>query len=211
MKKILSIILVLALCLSLASCGGSGNGGGGKTVKADTPTDVVTNFFNSIKTEDAELLEASYAGENMDLRELSNMDSEDPDELDKMMADKLLSMIKDFDFKLSNEQIDGDKATVDAEITAYNIGEAISNFMTNFLAKAMEMATDDVSDEEIEKLSLEILTESLDAAEKNYTETVTLELTKSGDTWLVNELENDSDVINAILGNLMFAVSDLGF
>ena len=161
MKKILALLISLMMVFSLTACGGP------------SPTDVSDNFLTAIKNADNEALaecyvedefdlfqEASDAAESDDEEDGDKEEAEADDALTKVYEENLVPKMLEFEYELSNEKIDGDKATVDV-------------------------------------------------TEKTYEKTATLSLIKKDDKWLVDSVEGNKDVLNALSGGLVDAVSNM--
>lgn len=195
-KKIIATIMSLILVIGLCSCGGP------------TPTETVDSFLTAVKSSDAETIKTVYSDDSFEfLDEISG--SESDDEFDKELTEKLVPKIIDFDYELSNEKIDGDKATVDVTFTTYNIGTALTSFMTEYFSQALALAFSDTSDEQMEKIAETLFKSKLDSMEKNYTDTVTVSLTKKDNAWVIDEFADQGDFYDAFLGGAITAVKDL--
>ncbi|MCR5034343.1 MAG: DUF5105 domain-containing protein [Clostridia bacterium] len=205
LNKTLLIVITLcfALSISLYGCGD----------KAPTPTETADTFLTAVKAQDTETIKTVYEGETLDM--LSSLEDEESESEDSLMDDDyfgkiLLPKMLDFDYELSNEKIDGDKATVDVKITTYDIGSAFSAFMSDYFAQALTLAFGGASDEQIEELANTIFESKMDELkEKTYSETVTLDLVKKDDVWKVAEIDEDSEFLNALSGNMIKTLDKL--
>lgn len=200
MKKTLSIALVLILALSLFACGGS----------SPTPTDVTNEFLQAIKDTDNDTIKTVYAGGSIDVeKEFENMSESEDDAISKVYAEKLYGQILSFDYEVSNEQVKDDTATVDVAITTYNIGDTFKDFVTDYIGEAFAMSMSGASDEELNQKATEIITEKLDGMKKNYSQTITLNLSQKDGEWMVDKLADDSDFYNAISGGILDATKEI--
>lgn len=200
MKKTLSIALVLILALSLFACGGS----------SPTPTDVTNEFLQAIKDKDNDTIKTVYAGGNINVeKEFENMSESEDDAISKVYAEKLYGQILSFDYEVSNEQVKDDTATVDVAITTYNIGDTFKDFVTDYIGEAFAMSMSGASDEELNQKATEIITEKLDGMKKNYSQTITLNLSQKDGEWMVDKLADDSDFYNAISGGILDATKEI--
>ena len=210
-KKVsIAVALCLALAMTLCGCGGP------------TPTETADSFLTAVKAGDTDTIKTVYEGETFDL--ISNVedgafgeeeeDSEETDSGDLLEDDyfekTLLPKIQDFDYELSNEKIDGDKATVDVKITTYDIGTAFSSFISEYFTQALTLAFSDTSEEQIEKIGETLFeTKMNELTEKTYSETVQLNLVNKDDSWKVCQIEEDSDFLNALCGNMIKTMDQL--
>ncbi len=115
--------------------------------------------------------------------------------LTKVYEEQMMPKMLDFDYELSNEQIDGDKATVDVKITTYSIGDAFTAFFSDYMSQALILAFSDASEEELDSLATTILSGKLaDLTEQKYEKTATLSLSMKDDKWVVDEIETGDDI-----------------
>lgn len=195
MKKIIGIILSLTLVLGLCACGGP------------TPTEAANDFMRAIKEQDTETLKTVYAGGSLDITE-DVKKGKGKDEFDELFGDALYEKLFAFEYEVSNEKIDGDKATVDVAIKTYGLGTSFTNFVSEFMAQAFSLALSGASEDAINKKSVEIFSAKLDEAKLDYEKTVTLNLTKKDNGWVVDELAEDGDFFNAITGGMIEAAKN---
>ena len=195
-RRILSLLMVFVVTVSLCSCG------------TPSPTDTVDKFLNGIKTQNNEEIKGIYADEEFEFA--NELDEEDGKELNKVLQEKMFPMLMDFQYTLSNEVIDGNKATVDVTVKTYNFGGAFTNFMSNYLTQVFALAFSDSSESKIDKLAANLLeTELTDLTEKTYEETATITLTYTENGWVIDELEDDGEVMNVLTGGIVKSVSSM--
>lgn len=194
-KKLLLILAAVIIMMSFSACGGPG------------PTETADTFMTAIKEKDAETVKSVYAGKTLDLLKETNKESDDAFQgtLDKALSEKVF----DFDYELSDEKIDGDKATVKVKITTYDLGSAIEDFISEYLTQAITLSFSDASDKQIEKLSETLLAKHMKKAEKNYTETVKIHLTKKDGKWQIDKINNNGDFINALSGGVVESMKNI--
>ena len=211
MKKILALLISLMMVFSLTACGGP------------SPTDVSDNFLTAIKNADNEALaecyvedefdlfeEASDAAESGDEEDGDKEEAEADDALTKVYEENLVPKMLEFEYELSNEKVDGDKATVDVTVKTYQMGSAFTAFFGEYMTQAFALVFSDTSDEQMSALAANILTSKLDnMTGKTYEKTATLSLIKKDDKWLVDSVEGNKDVLNALSGGLVDAVSNM--
>lgn len=209
MKRLLAITVSLVMVLSLTACGGP------------SPTDVADTFLTAIKEQNAESIAECYVNDEFDLfeeasnaadGEVSDEDKEEEadDALTKVYDENLVPKMLEFEYELSNEKIDEDKATVDVAVTTYQLGSAFTSFFGEYLSQAFALAFSDTSDEQMSALAANILTSKLDGlTEKTYQKTVTLSLIKKDDKWVVDKVDGNKDVLNALSGGIVDAVSNM--
>ena len=142
-KKLLFVLAAVTIIMTFSACGAPG------------PTETADTFMTAIKEKDAETVKSVYAGKTFDL--LQETDKESDDAFEGTLDDTLAEKIFDFDYKLSDEKIDGDKATVKVSITTYDLGGAIEDFVSEYLTQAITLSFSGTSDKQIEKLSETLL------------------------------------------------------
>jgi len=111
MKK---IIVLLCLAAGFAACNG-------KTDQA-SPTAAVDAMFTAMKNGNMDDIKKFITKNDVAMIESAEklMNSIDPEAIKKMktkMGDEFKAKVKDVKYTLKNEKVDGDKATVDAEVT----------------------------------------------------------------------------------------------
>lgn len=190
MKRAVSLLTAALLVFSLGACG-----------KAPAPTEVLDQTLQAIKAQDQEKLAAYYDGDISDIK-VTPEDGEDTfsKELTKDLEEKFLA----FTYKLENEKIDGDKATVDATVTTYPFGEIFTKVFSEFLAEALSLAfssSGEPDDAAMNAKMEEITSKNLKEAKADYVKTVTVHLTKTDKGWIVDEEGND-DLFDALTGGL---------
>lgn len=211
--RAVAVLFVVGLALFLlAGCSGP------------TPTEVAQQFLDGVKADDAEALQASYSGDpntlfSSELEDVSaEADAASADaaaedqataELQGVIDDELTPKLREFDYEISNEQIDGDMATVDVKMTTYAAGEALTSFVSDYVSQAIALAFSGASEEEISELATSLFSSKMKTMEKNYTDTVTLNLTKVDGSWKVDALDVDSEMSDALMGGLISAASTM--
>lgn len=203
--RITALISAMIILLVLSACG----------PKIPTPTETADTFLTAIKEQDDEKLATVYSEGIMNLlnktaltEEIENMD-EDSD-FAKVFEENMLPKILDFDYELSNEQIEEDKATVDVKFTTYSFGDAFTSFFSDFISQAMVMAFSDASEEEMDALAVTLLKGKVaELSEKNYEKTVTLSLSMKDGKWMVDEIEAEGEFIDGLSGGLVTAFAGM--
>ena len=201
-RSIILIILTFTLLL-LVSCGKAEKSG---------PEASADAFLQGIKQGDTEAIGKVYAGEDFDLDgSFASIEAlAGSVEGGQEAMDTLLTKLQDFDYKITGSEIDGDKATVDVEITTYDFGGMMTDFLTDYLIESSTMTLKGESSEEMKKAAVKMFTEALDSlTEKDRKGEAALHLTKTGDTWKVDALAPDSDFLNVLSGGLSQSVLDL--
>lgn len=195
MKRILAILTAFMVTISLTSCGGP------------SPTDVTTTFLDGIKDLNPDTIATVYVSDDKDaddsaIDELEEMNTEDQEIIERIKKEPLNKLL-DFDYKLSNEKIDGDKATVDVAITTYDMAEPYKNLMEKFFIVALGMDENASEKEMTDKLLTLAESEVSSLKEKTYKKTATIDLVKVDDQWKVDKIDENEDLINGLTGGLL--------
>lgn len=194
MKKLYSLILLTVLIFTLLSCGAN-----------PSPTEVTDKFLSAIKSQDGSI-SSYYSGEVDNDNSLLDLPDSFDDATDSLLAEKFTS----FEYEISNEVIDDNKATVDVTITTYNIGEAYAQAISEYIQNAFSMVFSGASDEEIEQLMNDALIKNITDASFDYTTTVTVSLTNDEESgWMVDDFETNTALLNSISGGLIEKLSDI--
>ena len=199
-RHIAIVLAIMTALFFLSSCGGP------------SPTETTDTFLKAIKEQDVETLKSVYAGGEVDLLDSVGEDAEETEDeaFSKILDEQLLPKILDFDYELSNEQIDGDKASVDVKINAYRIGDIFTSFLSDYMTQALMLAFSDASEEELDALADTLLRGKIaDATEKSFEMTVTLNLSKVDGKWMVNEITDQDDILDALTGGLFTSLQSM--
>lgn len=177
MKKFLVVLLAIVMCFGMVAC-----------ADKSSPSAAVEKDIKDAKSAPEEFMgEIEEDGMGKEAQEL--------------MIEKFL----DFDYKLGEEKIDGDKATVEATFTTYPFGQIMQDVLTKYMTEAF--ANLDKSEEELETLMNDLLVDGLKNAKKDFVSTVTMELVKEKGEWVV---QDSDDLTNAITGGLLDLMSSFG-
>ncbi len=176
MKKLVCFLLALFV---LTGCGNMGN----------TPTKKVENFLNKYQTNDEDVMS--------DLEDVLTFDTDLTDDERTDYREFMKKHYQDMTYKIKNETIDGDSATVDAEITVRNYANAVNSANDYRLSNADEFDTDNT----FASYRLGELKNVTDTV----TYTITFHLTKVNDEWTVDPISADDE--NKLNG--LYGVNDL--
>lgn len=197
MKKILTIFASFIMMFSLVACGGP------------SPSDVTDAFLKGIKEQDKEAIAGSYADDEIDiLGDVADAGESDNSPMTKVVDEKMLPKMLEFDYEILGEEIEGDKAMVEVSIKTYEFGAAFTAFAEEFITQAFDLYFADASDEQVEEAGAKILIDELDKLkEKKYEKTVKIGLTKEDGQWVIDEMDEDDSLINAVSGGLYDALN----
>lgn len=199
MKKVCTTALLLTLCLTLVGC------------SSPSPTSIAEDFLTATKAQDVESIKAVYLGDAEDLNPIQD-DEEEPTE-DEDENNPLTQAVEEkmwaFDYVVSNEKIDGNTATVDVEITTYDLGTATTAGLGDYVSQGIGMAFAGATDEQMENLLYTSLANQYnEVTEKNYNKTVQLKLEQTDDGWKVSEFDDDEPIVDAMNGGMASAFNN---
>lgn len=191
MKRILSTIMVAMLAItSLVGCGSS-----------DSPTGIVKAYFEEVKL-----------GENGDTKKLilSTLEKEvNPNGQDEILeedsfsaeAEKAMNdILSKIEYKIGEEKIDGDKATVSVSLNNVNFSNLFMQFLNKYMTEVLNIAFEgkEMSEEELTKLSNDLLIELMNDSEQE-TRTGEISLVKVDGKW---QIDNNEALTELMLGKL---------
>lgn len=172
MKKLFCILLSVFI---LTGCGNMNN----------TPTKKVEELLSKYQSNDSEVMN--------DLDNVLLMDSNFTDDERNDYREFMKKHYQDMTYKIKNESIDGDSATVEVEVTVRNYSNAVNEANDYRLNNASEF--DDNNTFATYRLG------KLKDVTDTETYTIVFTLTKSNDEWQVNPLSSDDEnKLNGLYG-----------
>ena len=145
----------------------------------NTPTSAVEKLLSKYNTNDEEIV--------VELDDYINS-SELSDEQSKKYKDIYLKQFKDMKYEIKEEKIDGDNATVTAQITVYDYYKAEKDANDYLTAHPDEFKKDDVYDK---SLFTDYKLKKLDDVNTTVDYTIDFNLSKVDGKWEVNDLSNE--------------------
>ncbi len=202
MKKLLTLLLISSMLFACST---------NKQEETETESNDQTQTEETNETYD--VVNAYLEEKRQSIKESFLTDKEDENaNFDGIAA--VEEMLGDYQTELSNEVIDGDSATVDVTVKTYDMGNLISEYITDSISKALELSLED-ENADYESAIAEILQEKIDnckANGKTYTQTITITLHKEDGTWTVDESDTLDDAlsggINAAMEEINSTISD---
>lgn len=185
-KRAVVLILAVLVTVTLTSCS-----------SVTPPDEVVKEFLKLFKAAEFEKLTTMMVPpeEGFDIESLQESA---PGNLDFM------AMLGKMTYKVGQPTINGDRATVVAEITAVDLATLMETLIGEYLPLAMQMAMAGATEEEIAAEAQKIFGEKVNLSDmKMVTNDVTFSLTKVQGKWLVEfDQEGSLDFINGVFGGL---------
>ena len=165
MKKVLYLLVAIVL---LTGCSCSANMG-------NTPTKKVEEYLNKYQTNDDDVVS--------DLDEVLTNDTTLTDTERDEYSNFMKTHYRDMQYEIKDETIDGDTATVDAEVTVRNYADVVNEANDYRLNNADEFDDDNT----FASYRLGKLKEVTDTE----TYTITFHLTKENEEWKISDLNDD--------------------
>lgn len=183
-KKIFSILIIATLSVGLIGCGGA------------KPSKGVSEYFNEVKKGDK--------GKSNDLikdsmEEVSDENAE-VDELSEEVSNLLSESLKNLDYKINNETIDGEKATVNVTVEGDNISMALANSIVQSFGLLFEAAftNPNMTDEESDKIMNNAMLENFKILTSDK-RTGDITLNKVEKEWII---ESNKELNRLVLGEV---------
>jgi len=190
MKKLFSILCVCLLSISLCGC-------------SKSPKSAVDTYMKGLK-ENAKEAVTDYIGGNTSTEALGEAEAKATEEFYKLLMD--------FDYSTSNEVVNGDTATVDVTVKAYNFGKILTTYIGNAFAWTLQNLLTSYTEEEKNAQHAEMLLEAVSTVVKEgktIETTVTVSLNKVDGEWVVDEESSKDPLVDAVSGRLKSGIEDL--
>lgn len=213
-KAAVALLLVLVMALALAGCGKKAQEKPEEKekVKETAPSEVVTEFFDAVKKQDSETIKKVYADGEFIIgdftTELNETTGAQAFGFTNEFIEKIQDKMRDFDYKIGDEKVDGDKAVVTVDLTTYNLGDCVGEWWSEFVNTPVENS-DSLDDEDYTGISIDLLSKAIDDAEKDYEESVDITLSKKDGNWIVDNLDGNDKFVDAFTGGIMPALDEL--
>ena len=168
MKKLLAVLLLLAVFIS------------GCSLMASGPKDAVTKFLNKYKNNDQ-----SVVNELNDYLKTEELDEETLEDYREIY----LRQYSNLKYEIKDEKIDGDKATVDVQITVYDYYKTNVESGNYFTANQADFVDDDGDIDFVKyfKYKVKKMLDTTDTVDY----TLTLNLSKNDDKWEIEPLTTE--------------------
>ncbi len=165
MKKVLYVLVAIVLLTGCSCTADMGN----------TPTKKVEDYLNKYQTNDNDVVS--------DLDDVLTNDTTLTDDERNDYSDFMQAHYKDMQYEIKDETIDGDVATVDAEVTVRNYATVVNEANDYRLNNPDEFDDDNT----FASYRLDKLKEVTDTE----TYTITFHLTKEDEEWKIDNLSDD--------------------
>ena len=187
MKKIISIIIIICLSISFVGCSSQNN-----------PEDTVENFFNYAKSFNLDSISNVFKDLDNDTEEMFEEISEG-EELPDYLSGYLEDNAKKIDYKIIDSEIEKNEAEVRVDVKYTDAGKIIRETFGELFRTLLSEASDEeeLTDEEIDKLFMEIMQEKINLKEEKITEKrIKINLVESRGKWYIEEMNDElADII----------------
>lgn len=200
-KSFISIIFLSLLVMLFVSCTQNQS-------QENSPDIVVSNFLKALQQQNYASAKTYYA-ENLD--NMSNFRNQ-IEEISPSVANKLFSKMADFSYTINEVTINPDnstKANVAVTIKAYDLGKSFESTVLDYLKTDITMTFDGATSDEILKQAEEVIVKDIESSEQTFVSDVTISLTKEGDTWKLDKISDNPDLLNVLSGNIINTISKL--
>ena len=168
MKKKFMLFIITLLVLFTTACS-----------LGTTPTSTVEKLLANYNNQDEDIVvELDDYINSTDLTE----------EQSKRYKEVYLKQFKDMKYEIKDERIDGDNATVTAQITVYDYYSAEKESNDYLASNPDEFKTNDIYDT---KLFTDYKLDKLESVNKTVDYTIEFNLTKTDNKWEIDELTNE--------------------
>lgn len=174
-------LVLLALVLLVSAC----------QSEAQTPSEGLEDTLKAFQEQDMPKIKALTGGhEGFDLEAFKNTFSEKNRTSSESFGDVVLDKVCAFTYTLGDEHIDGERATVQVDVTYIDLAQAL----TSALAKTEPMEANQTVD-------VAQITQDLKMASDTLNETFSVKMIKDGEQWVIDP-DNNAAMMNVLTGNL---------
>ena len=183
MKKLVSVLTAAVLLLCLCACGAA--------PEVPKPEDTVVTFSEGMKDFDFEKMQGSlFSSEENIQSEISDLESRS--ELAAMFTGKIREWAGEQSYEIVRSETNGETATVEAKYSYVDSSPIVNAFFTEYVTRALALAMQNATEEEIEAVAAEILSDKIQTGETGTTErTVTYTLKMENGAWKIINLPDD--------------------
>ncbi len=144
-------------------------------------------------------------------QELIDSDQENVSEMQKKTMEQFGKMLKKQTCTVDNEQIEGEKASVEVHMKTFAFGEGMVEVMKKYITEALGMAFGGATEEMLQDKFFEIWYDELKELEKKGTtksSSATVTLHKEENEWVIDDLSEA--FLDAFTGQLYSVFNNLG-
>lgn len=198
-KRTLLFIFSVLTMLCLIGCGGQTD---------SNPGEVTSSFLNALQRQDYSSAKQYYA-ENLD--NFPNFKNKVED-ISPKVANELFGKMADFSYtveKVTIDPNDASKATVNVTFRCYDLGKTFESIILDYLETDLTMTFNGAKDDEILQQAETIVMDNLSSVKQDFNRTIPIALTLEDNTWKVDKLDSNPDLMNALSGNILYTARDM--
>lgn len=211
MKKSLVLILFASLLIfSFIGCNKNQNSNQNQAQNqsqtANTPEQAVSDFLTAMQHEKYSGA-TKYYKENLD--NMANFRNQ-VETISPAIANKLFSKLADFTYTIEesvSSQEDSSKATVYVTMDYYDVGQAFETALLDYIKNDISMTYDGKTSDDIIKKADETVTETINSSKKTTINRVPILLTLDDDTWKVEKMSQNTELLNVLTGNILETIN----
>lgn len=198
-KSYLYFIFLTFMLLTFTGCGSN---------QPDPPEKVVENFLKAVKEQNFASAKTYYS-ENLD--NMANFRNQVED-ISPSVATALFKKLGDFTYTVGKSQLsdtDSSKATVEVTLVCQDLGKTFETTVLDYIRTDLEMTFDGAKSDDIVKETENLLAKKINESNDTFTQEVTISLTKENDTWKLDKISENPDLLNALSGNIIYTIDAL--
>lgn len=198
-KRTLFLILSTFIVLCLIGCNSQPDRNPGETT---------SSFLQAMQHQDYSSVKTYYA-ENVD--NFPNFKNK-VESISPQVANELFSKMADFTYTVEQVAIDSNdptKATTTVTLRCYDLGKAFESIILDYLDTDLTMTFNGAKDDEIVKKAEDVIVKQIDESKQDFIASIPISLTLKDNTWKVDKLEGNPDLMNALSGNILYTIRSL--
>ena len=213
-KTLISILFSILLICALTSCSKNKNQNNpqpqeqSQTQVSNETEKVVSNFLKDLQHENYASAKQYYV-ENLD--NMANFHNQ-IETISPTVTNKFFSKLADFTYTIESSSISKDnpsKATVYVTMEYYDVGKAFETTVLEYIKNEISMTYDGKNDDDIVKKADEIIIENIESSQKTTVTHLPISLTFDQDTWKVEKMSNNPELLNVLSGNILETINKL--
>lgn len=198
-KRTLLFIFSALIVLCLIGCVGQAD---------SNPGEVTHSFLDALQHQDYSSVKQYYA-ENVD--NFPNFKNKVED-ISPKVANELFGKMADFSYTVEKVTInpnDSSKATASVTFRCYDLGKTFESIILDYLEKDLTMTFNGAKDDEIIQQAETVIMDNLSNVKQDFNRTIPISLTLEKNTWKVDKLDDNPDLMNALSGNILYTARDM--
>ena len=221
MKKIFRVILLSSLLLLvLIGCNQNQNKTQSQNQTSSTsqsantsqpknsPDKAVSDFLKDLQNQNYASAKANYV-ETLD--NMANFRNQ-IESISPSTATNFFNKLAEFTYTVESSTMDENdptKATVNLTMEYYDVGKAFETTVLDYIRTEITMTYDGKNDEDIVTKADEIVVEDIKSSTKTTANHVPVSIVLEKDTWKVDKMSKNPELLNVLSGNIMDTINKL--